>query len=275
MPTEAAAVTSRFGSSAAPYRVECAAFAGPIDLLVHLVSTHGVDILDLQLATIVDGFCSALDEAPESIPIEVRSHFLLMAATLTELKSRSLLPSDQEDEDPLEISGFEERDLLLSRLLEHRAYMALSSELDGLFAIAARSVPREAGLDDGFELHAPDLLTKVSPELLAQAYLRSTQSRPIPMVDLKHVTVDVVTVTETVQSLAHRLPEQGRVSFTELTGHLGNNVEVIVHFLAVLELCKLGKIEVEQAERFGEMQIAWVTTAPGDVEELVGADYDG
>lgn len=263
-------------SAPGAYHVATPAFEGPVDLLVHLVNSHEVDILEVPLAPVVDGFVAALRERPGSVSMEVHSQFLLMASILVELKSRRLLPGPDEVEDEEELDGWEARDLLLSRLLECRAYAAAADVFVALSERAARSVAREAGLDDGFVVHAPDLLAGVHPDTLAQAYLRATAARPVPQVDLSHVTVDTVTVSETVQSLARALPGRGPLTFRELTGHLAARIEIIVHFLALLELCKLGKVSLGQAERFGELRIEWVAEDHPLVDALIGADdYDG
>ncbi|MGH9083551.1 MAG: segregation and condensation protein A [Acidimicrobiales bacterium] len=240
------------------YAVTTPVFEGPIDLLLHLVNTHEVDILEVPLAPVVDGFLGLLAEGPAALSLDLHSEFLLVAAVLVELKSHRLLPGpDTVDEDE-ELAGWEERDLLLSRLLECRAYAAAADVLVALAEQAARSVPREAGLDDGFVVHAPDLLAGVSVDQLAQAYLRATAERPVPKVDLSHVTVETVSVSETVQALAARLPGAGSTSFRHLTAHLVSRIDVIVHFLAVLELCKLGKVVLGQAERFGDLEVTWI-----------------
>ena len=251
-------------------------FEGPIDLLVHLVNSHEVDILEVPLAPVVDGFVEVLRERPETVSLEARSQFLLMAAILVEIKSQRLLPGPDTVEDEEELGGWEERDLLISRLLECRAYSAAADAFVALSERAARSVAREAGLDDGFVVHAPDLLEGVTPHRLAQAYLRATAERPVPRVDLSHVTVDTVTVSETVQALAAWLPGRARVSFRELTAGLARRIDVIVHFLALLELCKMGKVVVAQAERFGDLQVEWVGEDHPLVEAMVGAEeYEG
>jgi len=267
--------TARYGASHASYQVTTPVFEGPVDLLVHLVNSHDVDILDVPLAPVVDGFVSVLRERPDDLPIDTRSQFLLMASILVEMKSQRLLPGRDDIEEDEELAGFEERDLLLARLLECRAYAAVSDAFVVLMEQAARSVPREVGLDDGFSVHAPDLLVGVTPQRLSEAYLRATASRPAPRVDLSHVTVDTVSVSETVQSLAVTLPGRGPVSFRSLTAHLAARIEIIVHFLAVLELCKLGKVTVSQAERFGDLEVEWVAEDRPLVDALIGADYEG
>lgn len=258
------------------YAVSTPVFEGPVDLLLHLVNSHEVDVLEVPLAPVVDEFVTALTERRASLSLDALSEFLLVAAILVELKSRRLLPGPDEVDEDEEMVGWEERDLLLSRLLECRAYAAAADVLLAMAEQATRSVPREAGLDDGFVVHAPDLLAGVRPDHLAQAYVRATAERPAPQVDLSHVTVDTVTVSEAVQDLAGRLPGVGATTFRRLTGHLLNRMEVIVHFLALLELCKLGKVALGQAERFGDLAVQWVSGDHSPVDALVGTDeYEG
>jgi len=127
-----------------------------------------------------------------------------------------------------------------------------------LFERASRAFPRLRGIDDGFEVTPPDLLAGVTTALLAGAYLRGIEEKPVPVIRLNHVTVDAVSVAETVVSLSQRLPSMGRLSFRTLTEALGSRIEVIVHFLALLELCKLGLIELGQGSTFGDVQIEWL-----------------
>ncbi len=267
------------------YVVTTPVFEGPIDLLAHLISTHEVDVLDVPLAPVVDAFVAELAERPPGLTLDVLSEFLLVAAILVELKSQRLLPGpDVVDEDE-ELAGWEERDLLLARLLECRAYAAASDAFVALAEEAARSVPREAGLDDDFVVLAPDLLAGITADQLAQAYLRATAERPVPSVDLSHVTVDAVTVSETVSALVESLPGWGTTTFRQLTAELATRMDVIVHFLALLELCKRGQVTLGQGETFGDLQVAWVPEhrrreaalvgAGGSGEDLVVDDYDG
>lgn len=261
------------------YVVTTEVFEGPVDLLLHLVTSHEVDVLDVPLAQIVDAFVAHLGEHRDDLAMDTLSEFLLVASILVELKSQRLLPGPDGVDDDEELAGWEERDLLLARLLECRAYAAAADALVALSEAAARSVPREVGLEDDFVVHAPDLLAGVSGDRLAQAYLRATAERPRPEVDLSHVTVDTVTVSETVVDLAGYLPERGPTTFRDLTRDLATRIEVIVHFLALLELCKMGKVALGQGETFGDLRVAWVA----DDRELAGAlagplgvdDYDG
>lgn len=258
------------------YSVTTPVFEGPIDLLLHLVSTQEVDILAVPLAPVVDAFVAHLTEHREEIALDTLSEFLLIGAILVELKSSHLLPGPDEVEEDEELGRWEERDLLLARLLECRAYAAAADAFVALINRADRSYPREVGLDEGFVVRAPDLLAGVVPEQLAQAYLRATAERPVPRVDLSHVTVDTVTVSEAVSELAGSLPVLRTTSFREITRGLTTRIEVIVRFLALLELCKVGKVTLGQGHTFGDLRVEWVADAvPAGAGALLIDDYDG
>jgi len=238
-------------------------FSGPVELLLHLISSHEVDVLDVPLAPIVDAFVAALRSDATMIAVEDLSEFLLIAAILLEMKSRLLLPGRDPGEPDEEFLGWEERDVLLARLLELRTYAALADAFVSLFERSARAFARLRGIDDGFEVQQPDLLAGVTTAQLAGAYLRGIEEKPVPVVRLNHVTVDAVSVAETVVSLVQRLPSMGRVSFRALTEGLGSRIEIIVHFLAILELCKLGHVDLGQGATFGDVQIQWLEVNAG------------
>ncbi len=240
------------------YVVTTPSFSGPIEVLLQLISSHDVDILDVPLAPVVDAFVATLRDNTVVLDVDELSEFLLIAAILLELKSHRLLPGRDATEPDEEFVGWEERDVLLARLLELRTYANLADSFVGLFERAARSFSRLRGIDDGFIVQPPDLLAGVTPAHLAAAYLRGIEEKPVPVVRLNHVTVDAVTVAETVVVLAQRLPAMGRISFRDLTAGLGSRIEIIVHFLAVLELCKLGHIELGQGGTFGDVEIEWI-----------------
>lgn len=240
------------------YVVTTPSFSGPIEALLQLISSHDVDILEVPLAPVVDAFVASLRDETVSLDVDELSEFLLIAAILLELKSQRLLPGRDATEPDEEFIGWEERDVLLARLLELRTYASAADAFVGLFERAAKSFPRLRGIDEGFVVQPPDLLAGVTTAQLAAAYLRGIEEKPVPVVRLNHVTVDAVTVAETVVSLAQRLPAMGRLSFRDLTIGLLTRIEIIVHFLAVLELCKLGHIELGQGDTFGEVEIEWI-----------------
>lgn len=245
-------------------------FDGPVDLLLQLVNGHEIDIYDISLSDLVDAFIAEV-ASWESMDLATLSEFLVVAAVLIELKSRRLLPGPDDVDADEELVGWEERDLLLARLLECQAYAAAADSFTLLIERAARSVARTAGLEDGFVVHAPDLLEGVTPADMATAYRRATAAQPVPTVDLYHVTVDAVTVSEAVNELEIRLPLEGKATFRGLTRHLSTRIEIIVRFLALLELCKQGRVSLDQGHTFGDLQVEWV--APSE-PVLVGAEYD-
>ena len=240
------------------YVVTTPSFSGPIETLLQLISSHDVDILDIPLAPVVDAFVATLRDDTTTLEVEELSEFLLIASILLELKSQRLLPGRDATEPDEEFVGWEERDVLLARLLELRTYASLADAFVILFERAARSYSRLRGIDDGFVVQPPDLLAGITTAHLAAAYLRGIEEKPVPVVRLNHVTVDAVTVAETVVALAQRLPAMGRLSFRDLTATLQTRIEIIVHFLAVLELCKLGHIELGQGATFGDVAIEWI-----------------
>ncbi len=236
-------------------------FSGPVELLLQLISSHDVDILDVPLAPLVDAFVATMRDDAVNLDIDELSEFLLIGAVLLEMKSHRLLPGRDSGEIDEEFVGWEERDVLLARLLELRTYAALADAFVSLFERASRAYPRLRGVNDGFVVQPPDLLAGVTTAQLALAYLRGIEEKPVPVVRLHHVTVDAVTVAETVATLAQRLPTMGRFSFRQLTEALATRIEVIVHFLALLELCKLGHVTLGQGATFGEVQIEWLDSS--------------
>jgi len=255
------AAPSRYGR-AMPFEVATEVFQGPITLLARLVAEHEVDIYDVPLAEVVDGFLAALSSVTmDKLPVDEVSEFLLVAAVLVELKSRKLLPSRKKVVIDDELASIEERDRLLGRLVELQAFSAAAREMALMLERAALSVPRTAGLDEAYVGLEPDLLHAVSPRDLADAYaraaVRAAESRPEPTVALDHVTVEAVTVFEAVEEIASVLPAKKNATFRELTSSCRTRMEVIVRFLAVLELCKRGMLEVDQAGTFGELHLSW------------------
>lgn len=264
------------------YDVQTQVFEGPFDLLLHLILREQVDLYEVSLAGIVDEFL-AYTERLEGLDLDVATEFLLIAATLVELKARRLVPGDDGLTLDEELALWEERDLLLARLLECKTFKDAASSLESLSMRAARSVPRRAGLEDRFLDLTPDLLAGVTPEMLRRAYAKATTPRPVPTVDLAHVAPIRASVTDAVRELLDELPRLGRVSFRVLTASLVTRLEVVVRFLAVLELFKQGRVDLSQAANFGDIDVRWISDGEGDhfddertTETLALVDaYDG
>ncbi|MGO9148811.1 MAG: segregation and condensation protein A [Acidimicrobiales bacterium] len=237
------------------YKVHTDVFEGPFDLLLRLITEQRVDLYEVALADIVDAFLAEV-EAMQRLDLEVATEFLVIAATLVELKCRRLLPGrDEPDEEGLAL--LEERDYLLARLVECTTFSAAGAQLASAELAASRSWPRLAGLDERFEGLQPDLLAYLSPEDVRAAALRALAPRPTPRVEVDHVLVDEVTVAEVVEALCASLPGSSPTSFRALTMAADTRMEVVVHFLGLLELYKQGLVELEQATTFGELRVLW------------------
>ncbi len=232
-------------------------FEGPFDLLLHLVTRDQVDIWELSLSAIVDEYVATLRRM-EELDLAVATEFLLIAAVLLELKAHRLVPGTGDVEGEEEIALWEERDLLLARLLECKTFKDASLSMTALMEAADRSVPRRAGMEDRFAGLSPDPLEDVSPSDLRAAMLKAMAPRPVPRVSLDHVAQVRVSVAETLDTLSRRLPAQPRTTFRQLTSGLSERLEVIVYFLALLEMFKRGVVELHQAGKLAELHVSWL-----------------
>lgn len=249
-------------------------YEGPFDLLLQLILAEEVDLYEVNLSTIVDAYLGEL-ERMQGLDLDLATEFLLIAATLVELKARRLLPGRAEVDLDEELALWEERDLLLARLLECKTFKDVAGIFGALADTAGRSVARQVGPDERFDAVAPDPLLGVSPQRLLAAAVRALTPKPTPRIDLFHVAPIRVSVADAVAELVDELPRAGRISFRRLTADLGERLDVIVRFLAVLELYKQGAVELDQAEHFGEIEIEWIGAAD-DAELLAGVDsYEG
>jgi segregation and condensation protein A len=240
-----------------PYEVQTPVFEGPFDLLLHLILREQVDLYEVRLSHIVDVFLAELERI-EVTDLDLATEFLLIAATLVELKSRRLLPGDADLDLDDELALWEERDLLLSRLLECKTFKDAATTLQRMAEEAGRSHPRTAGLEDRFLELAPDVLAGVTPVDLRAAFLRASAPKLVPHVDLEHVAPVRASVTDAVEELLDELPRTGRMTFRELTGSLVERLEIVVRFLAILELYKQGIVELDQFTSFGDITITWI-----------------
>ena len=256
------------------YEVRTPVFEGPFDLLLHLIVRDQVNLYEVSLSGIVDSYLAEIDRMG-ALDLEVSTEFLVIAATLVELKTRRLLPGAEDPEADEELALLEERDLLLARLLECKTFRDAGDALAALARAAGRSWPRSAGLEERFGSLVPDLLAGVTPADVKAAFLRATAPKPVPRVDLDHVAPIRASVEDAVVELAQVLPGLGRVSFRTLTRGLDAKLEVIIRFLAVLELYKQGRVEVDQAASFGELVVTWTGGGPVGLDSFtVTSDTD-
>jgi segregation and condensation protein A len=257
------------------YEVTTPVFEGPFDLLLHLILREQVELYDISLTKIVDAYLAEL-EAMERFSLERATEFLLIAATLVELKTRRLLPGDDDLDLDDELALWSERDLLLTRLVECKTFKDAAVSLQHLADDAGRSHPRVAGPDDRFLDLTPDVLAGVTPHDIRSAFLRAVAPKPQPRIDLEHVAPIRASVAEAVTELLEELPLVGRISFRRLTGGFVERLDVVVRFLAVLELFKQGFVDLDQPRTFGDIEILWLGRDRSELEELAAVDaYDG
>ena len=249
-------------------------YEGPFDLLLHLILKEQVDLYEVSLSRIVDAYLEEIERL-QSLDLELATEFLLIAATLVELKARRLLPGRDDIDLDDELALWEERDLLLARLLECKTFKDVASVFSRLADDADRVFPRAVGPDDRFAELMPDLMEGVTPQRLHRAFMKAVTPRPVPRVDLFHVSTVKVSVADAVVELLDELPRVGRISFRRLTGGLVERLEVIVRFLALLELFKQGMVDLEQTERFGDIEVVWTGGESSEFGELAIDDYEG
>jgi segregation and condensation protein A len=257
------------------YEVQTPVFEGPFDLLLHLILKEEVDLWEISLARIVDAFCTEVEKM-QRVDLESATEFLLIAATLVELKARRLLPGREDMDIDEELSRFEQRDLLLARLLDCKTFQDAAKVLNARLADAGRSFARTAGPEEPFLSMAPDPLERVSLDALLAAARSGLFPKAPPEVRTDHVAPIRASVRDAVETILALLPASGAVNFRDLTLGAHEKLEVIVRFLAVLELYKQGVIDLEQADSFADLVV--LPLAPGDRVELdlmSIADLDG
>jgi segregation and condensation protein A len=236
------------------YEVKLEVFEGPLDLLLHLITRQRVDIYDVSLATITEEYLAALESMGE-LDLETATGFLVIAATLLELKSARLLPTRADDEGASKL--LEERDLLLARLVECATFREAGAWIAVRLAEGSSFHGRSASLEERFVDLAPDLLARASLEDIAGAAGRVLAPRPTLELDISHVSPIRASVKDAIVDLAATLEVDQRVSFEILCAGRRPRIEIVVRFLALLELFKAGAIELEQAGRFGDITASW------------------
>jgi len=250
------------------YEVRLEVFEGPIDLLLHLITRQRVDIYDVSIATITEEYLAAV-EALGTMDLEVATGFLVVAATLLELKSARLLP--QRADDPNAARLLEERDLLLARLVECSTFREAGGWISGELRAGAARHGRAVTLEDRFVNVAPDLLANTTLEHLLRAAAKVFTPVPVIELDTSHIAPLRASVADAIVEVADALVARGSASFEELCSGTHAKLDVVVRFLALLELYKAGAIELDQIERFGDIRATWTGETEAEVV-LEGAE---
>lgn len=237
------------------YAVRLDVFEGPLDLLLNLVSKERVDVADISISSITDEYLHAVRQLGE-IELDAASSFLVLAATLLELKSLKLLPKSSTI-DPELAALLEERDHLIHRLIEYSTFKSAAEQLTRMFVGNEGYFSRVADLPEELQPSLPDIFEGLTGAKVAAAAAIALAPRVLERVDISHVTPIRVSVREMVDMLAEEISESGTTSFRRLCMKAAGRIDVIVRFLALLELFKLQSIELEQSKPFEDITIRW------------------
>jgi segregation and condensation protein A len=258
--------TSRAASSSSAFEVHLDVFEGPFDLLLALISKHKLDITEVALSQVTNEFIAYISDRSDGWDLDQVSYFLVVAATLLDLKAARLLPSGEvEDEEDLAL--LEARDLLFARLLQYRAYKEVAAIFAARMTAAARRFPRRVPLEPRFAELLPEVLLGLGPAEFARLAALTLAPKVPPKVPTEHIHSPVITIREQTRIIAAMLAELGRASFRQLTAHAAGGYEVVATFLALLELYREDTVSFEQVAPLGELYVTWTGTGNTELTE--------
>ncbi len=243
------------------FEVHLDVFEGPFDLLLALISKHKLDITEVALSQVTDEFIAYIRQRSGGWDLDQVSYFLVVAATLLDLKAARLLPSGEvEDEEDLAL--LEARDLLFARLLQYRAYKEVAAVFAGRMAVAAKRFPRRVPLEPRFAELLPEVLFTIGPQEFAMLAARALAPKAVPVVPTGHIHPPFVSIREQAVLIAGRLKNLGRASFRQLSSGpalpgAAGNYEIVASFLALLELYREDLVAFEQVSPLGELYVTW------------------
>ena len=247
------------------FHVHLEIFEGPFDLLLSLIAKRQLDVTLVALAQVTDEFIAHIRQRGDDWDLDQASGFLVIAATLLDLKVARLLPSAEvEDEDDLAL--LEARDLLFARLLQYRAFKQLAALFAERFAAEGRRHPRAVPMEPAFTALLPEVLLGVGPQQFAELAARAMVPKTRPTVAVDHLHAPKVSVREQAVLLAGRLRDHGAATFRSLTSDADSRLVVVARFLALLELYREGAVMFEQVTALGELHVRWVATGAADSE---------
>jgi segregation and condensation protein A len=247
------------------FEVHLDEFEGPFDLLLSLIAKHRLEVTSLALHEVTDDFIAHIRGQGSTWDLNEATEFLVVAATLLDLKAARLLPSG-EVEDEEDIALLEARDLLFARLLQYRAYKQVASIFASQFSAAAKRVPRTVGLDADQAALLPEVLLGLGPTEFALLAQRVMAPKELPQVGLTHLHAPRVSVREQAAILVERLRRQRVMTFRAMITDADTTLVVVARFLALLELFREGVVSFEQARALGELTVRWTGSDAGEVE---------
>jgi len=258
----------------AGFSVHLENFDGPFDLLLQLISRHRMDITDVAIATVTDEFITyirELEKTETGWKLDHASEFVVVAATLLDLKAARLLPSGQIDDEE-DLALLEARDLLFARLLQYRAFKEIASILSERILEQEKTFARSVSLEPVFAALLPEVLIGVTPERFAAIANRVLTPKSAPTLSVEHLHLPLVSVAAEALAVVSALRRHKTMSFRALVSDAENTLVVVARFLALLELFKEGSVRFEQVIALGELQITWVGSVEGEIR--VSDEFD-
>ena len=261
--------------SAAPeaggFQVHLDNFDGPFDLLLQLISRHKLDITEVALSQVTDEFIAHIKAAGTAWDLDQTSQFVVVAATLLDLKAARLIPSG-EVEDPDDLALLEARDLLFARLLQYRAFQRVARYLATTLEAESRRFPREVGMEPRFARLLPEVTISIGPARLAALAAKAMAPKQANVLSLTHLHAPAVSVREQAMVVVERLRQQRAMTFRALTSDSSSMLTTVARFLALLELFRDGAVAFEQLTPLGELTVRW--TGGDDGEWVISDEFD-
>jgi segregation and condensation protein A len=259
-------------SQRAGFQVRLSNFEGPFDLLLQLIFAHRLDVTEVALHQVTDDFIAYTKAIGRQLELDETTAFLVIAATLLDLKAARLLPAGEvHDEEDLAL--LEVRDLLFARLLQYRAFKHVAEMFAELEAAALRSYPRSVSLEDRYQELLPEVMLGVDADSFAQLAASAFTPRPVPTVATEHLHEVMVSVPEQIGNLMSLLEARGIgqwASFSELVADCAAPIEIVGRFLALLELYRARAVAFDQSEALGVLQISWTGERPTNDHPATG-----
>jgi segregation and condensation protein A len=253
------------------FQVHLDNFNGPFDLLLQLISRHKLDITEVALSQVTDEFIAHIKAAGSAWDLDQTSHFVVVAATLLDLKAARLLPSG-EVEDPEDLALLEARDLLFARLLQYRAFQRVASYIATTLQAQGRRFPRDVGIEPRFARLLPELMMAISPARLAALAAKAMAPKQASVLSLAHMHAPAVSVREQAMVVVDRLRHQRTMTFRALTSDSSTMLVTVARFLALLELFRDGAVAFEQLTPLGELTVRW--TGGEEEDWMISDEFD-
>ncbi|MEV0180740.1 segregation/condensation protein A [Streptomyces sp. NPDC050625] len=254
------------------FKVRLANFEGPFDLLLQLISKHKLDVTEVALSKVTDEFMAHIRAMGPDWDLDQTTEFLVVAATLLDLKAARLLPA-AEVEDEADLALLEARDLLFARLLQYRAYKQIADIFNHRLDQEARRYPRTVGLEPHHAELLPEVVISIGPEGFAKLAVKAMQPKAKPQVYVDHIHAPLVSVQEQAGIVVARLREMGEASFRVLVEDTDDTLTVVARFLALLELYREKAVALDQETALGDLIVRW-TGGDSDETPRVTDEFD-